>query len=113
MEKSPGKTVESFQMCQLIHLQLVFAHDAGESLKFYILNNLKKPNKVQIPHFVQCMTKLNKYIKELPCLFYSPSVSVTCQILCMCPVKWQDQYHLVEKCYSKGVKPLLAILECI
>eukprot|EP00804_Cyclotella_cryptica_P001244 CCRYP_012735-RA/>CCRYP_012735-RA protein AED:0.40 eAED:0.40 QI:0/-1/0/1/-1/1/1/0/121 len=30
----------------------------------------------------------------------------------MCPLKWQDQYHLLEKCYP-GVKPLLLILERI
>eukprot|EP00804_Cyclotella_cryptica_P030977 CCRYP_013566-RA/>CCRYP_013566-RA protein AED:0.41 eAED:0.41 QI:0/-1/0/1/-1/1/1/0/95 len=31
----------------------------------------------------------------------------------MCPLKWQDQYHLLEKCYPEGVKPLLLILERI
>ncbi len=36
-----------------------------------------------------------------------------CTILCICPLKWQDQYHLLEKCYPEGVKPLLLILECI
>eukprot|EP00804_Cyclotella_cryptica_P027657 CCRYP_010276-RA/>CCRYP_010276-RA protein AED:0.33 eAED:0.71 QI:0/0/0/1/1/1/2/0/171 len=72
-KKSPGKTSESFRRCQLLHLQLCFAHDAGENLKFYISNCLKKPNKV----------------------------------------RWQDQYHLLEKCYPEGVKPLLLILERI
>eukprot|EP00804_Cyclotella_cryptica_P010182 CCRYP_013808-RA/>CCRYP_013808-RA protein AED:0.11 eAED:0.65 QI:0/0/0/1/1/1/2/0/398 len=28
-------------------------------------------------------------------------------------VRWQDQYHLLEKCYPEGVKPLLLILERI
>ena len=72
------------------------------------------------------MPQLNIYIKDLPCLFYSPSVSLhmqkvesftdaelACNILCMCLLKWQDQYHLLEKCYPVGVKPLLLILECI
>eukprot|EP00804_Cyclotella_cryptica_P018650 CCRYP_007175-RA/>CCRYP_007175-RA protein AED:0.30 eAED:0.35 QI:0/-1/0/1/-1/1/1/0/169 len=31
----------------------------------------------------------------------------------MCPLKWQDQYHLLDKSYPKGVKPLLLILERI
>ncbi len=38
---------------------------------------------------------------------------LTCNILHMCPLKWQDQYHLLEKCYPEGVKPLLLILEHI
>ena len=38
---------------------------------------------------------------------------LACNILHMCPLKWQDQYHLLEKCYLEGVKPLLLILECI
>ena len=101
-------------MCQLIHLQLVFAHNACESLKFYILNSLKKPNKMRIHHFVQCVMQLNIYIEELPCLFYSPSMSLQtqrvysytdpeleCQILRMCPVKWQDQYQVLpQRCYA-------------
>eukprot|EP00804_Cyclotella_cryptica_P015196 CCRYP_000742-RA/>CCRYP_000742-RA protein AED:0.39 eAED:0.39 QI:0/-1/0/1/-1/1/1/0/114 len=38
---------------------------------------------------------------------------LACHILRMCPLKWQDQYHLLEKCYPEGVKPLLLILEQI
>eukprot|EP00804_Cyclotella_cryptica_P005518 CCRYP_003037-RA/>CCRYP_003037-RA protein AED:0.35 eAED:0.35 QI:0/-1/0/1/-1/1/1/0/176 len=70
--------------------------------------------------------QLNNYIEDLPCLYYSPSASamtqqvysftdseLACHILRMCPLKWQDQYHLLEKCYPEGVKPLLLILERI
>eukprot|EP00804_Cyclotella_cryptica_P030064 CCRYP_016957-RA/>CCRYP_016957-RA protein AED:0.30 eAED:0.30 QI:0/-1/0/1/-1/1/1/0/152 len=46
-EEVTGKTSESFRRCQLLHLQSCFAHDAGENLKFYISNCLKKPNKVR------------------------------------------------------------------
>ena len=125
-KKSPGKTSESFRRCQLLHLQSCFAHDAGENLKFYISNCLKKPNKVRVRQFVQRVTQLNNYVEDLPCLYYSPSAStmtqqvysftdaeLACHILRMCPLKWQDQYHLLEKCYPEGVKPLLLILERI
>eukprot|EP00804_Cyclotella_cryptica_P015167 CCRYP_000718-RA/>CCRYP_000718-RA protein AED:0.33 eAED:0.33 QI:0/-1/0/1/-1/1/1/0/164 len=70
--------------------------------------------------------QLNNYVEDLPCLYYSPSAStqtqqvysftdaeLACHILRMCPLKWQDQYHLLEKCYPEGVKPLLLILERI
>ena len=69
---------------------------------------------------------MNNYIKELQYLFYSPSASSYTQkvysfmdselarnILCIYPLKWQDQCHLIEKCYPEGVKPLLLILEHI
>eukprot|EP00804_Cyclotella_cryptica_P010317 CCRYP_012251-RA/>CCRYP_012251-RA protein AED:0.18 eAED:0.18 QI:0/-1/0/1/-1/1/1/0/271 len=122
-KKSPGKTS---RRCQLLHLQSCFSHDVGKNLKFYILNCLKKPNKVWVRQFVQRVMQLNNYIEDLPCLYYSPSASImtqqvfsytdgefACHILRMCPLKWQDQYHLLEKCYPKGVKPLLLILEQI
>ena len=85
-------------------------------MRFYISHCLKKPNKVRIRQFVQCVFQLNNYVEDLPCLFYSPSTSshtqkvysftnseLACNILCMCPLKWQDQYHLLEKCYPEGV----------
>eukprot|EP00804_Cyclotella_cryptica_P011490 CCRYP_017058-RA/>CCRYP_017058-RA protein AED:0.39 eAED:1.00 QI:0/-1/0/1/-1/1/1/0/314 len=125
-KKSPGKTSESFRRCQLLHLQSCLAHDTGENLKFYISNCLKKPNKVRVRQFVQRMMQLNNYVEDLPCLYYSLSAStmtqqvysftdveLACHILRMCPLKWQDQYHLLEKCYPEGVKPLLLILEQI
>eukprot|EP00804_Cyclotella_cryptica_P026564 CCRYP_020447-RA/>CCRYP_020447-RA protein AED:0.15 eAED:0.20 QI:0/-1/0/1/-1/1/1/0/387 len=125
-KKSLGKTSESFRRCNLLHLQSCFAHDAGENLRFYISNCLKKPNKVKIRQFVQRAMQLNNYVEDLPCLYYSPSASamtqqvfaftdseLACHILRMCPLKWQDQYHLLEKCYPEGVKPLLLILERI
>jgi hypothetical protein len=124
--KSPGKTPETFQTCTLLHLQSCFSHDAAENLRFYITNCLKKPNKVRVRQFVQRVLQLNSYIEDLPCLFFSPSASshtqkvksftdaeLACNILRMCPLKWQDQYHLLEKCYPEGVKPLLLILERI
>ena len=50
------------------------------------------------------MLKLNNYIMDLPCLFYSPSASSHTQkvysftdwelaynIMCMCSLKWHDQ----------------------
>ncbi len=90
------------------------------------MNCLKKPNKVCIHQFLQHVLQLNSYIEDLLCLFYSPSASLhtqkvksfkdvelACNILCMCLLKWQDQYPLLEKCYPEGVKPLLLILECI
>eukprot|EP00804_Cyclotella_cryptica_P021700 CCRYP_012865-RA/>CCRYP_012865-RA protein AED:0.10 eAED:0.80 QI:0/0/0/1/1/1/3/0/405 len=101
-KKSPGKTSESFRRCQLLHLQSCFAHDAGKNLKFYISNCLKKPNKVWPERKYNDLTGL-----------LLPDMELACHILRMCPLKWQDQYHLLEKCYLEEVKPLLLILEQI
>ena len=38
---------------------------------------------------------------------------LACHILRMCPLKWQDQYQLLEKYYPEDVKPLLLIVEHI
>eukprot|EP00804_Cyclotella_cryptica_P006309 CCRYP_010148-RA/>CCRYP_010148-RA protein AED:0.43 eAED:1.00 QI:0/0/0/1/1/1/2/0/386 len=119
-KKSPGKTSGYSTSNHVSHMAL------GENLKFYISNCLKKPNKVRVRQFVQRVMQLNNYVEDLPCLYYSPSAStmtqqvcsftdaeLACHILRMCPLKWQDQYHLLEKCYPEGVKPLLLILERI
>ena len=116
--KSPGKTTNLFQMYQLLHLRSCFSHDAGKNLRFYILNCLKKPNKVQLRQFMWCMLQLNNCREDLLHLYYIPSTSshtqrvysfmdleLTCNILRMCPLNWQDRYHLLEKCYLEGVKP--------
>ncbi len=44
--KSPGKTPKSFQTCTFLHLQSCLSHDMVETLQFYMMNCLKKPNKV-------------------------------------------------------------------
>eukprot|EP00804_Cyclotella_cryptica_P019135 CCRYP_020878-RA/>CCRYP_020878-RA protein AED:0.08 eAED:0.80 QI:0/0/0/1/1/1/3/0/430 len=123
-KKSPGKTSESFRRCQLLHLQSCFAHDAGENLKFYISNCLKKPNKVRV---VCAASAAAEQLRGRPPMFvlqperktmtqqvYSfTDAELACHIVHMCPLKWQDQYHLLEKCYPEGVKSLLLILERI
>ena len=57
--------------CIQLHLQSIFRHDAAETLRFYISNGLKKPNRVPIRDFVQRVECLNGYLTLLPCLYYS------------------------------------------
>eukprot|EP00804_Cyclotella_cryptica_P025626 CCRYP_002855-RA/>CCRYP_002855-RA protein AED:0.04 eAED:0.04 QI:133/1/1/1/0/0/2/0/163 len=49
--ETPMKTWDSFHECIMFHLLQVFRHDAGEALKYYITNMLKKPNRVLIHQF--------------------------------------------------------------
>ena len=50
-EEKAGKTWTSFVECITFHLQSVFCPDAAEAVKFYIMNTLKKPNRVPIQQF--------------------------------------------------------------
>ncbi len=82
----------------------MFCFDAGEALKYYITNTLKKPNRVSIHQFFVQVEQLNSYLEMLPCLFYSPKANPTIKevfplddadlathLLRMCPARWQAQ----------------------
>ena len=74
-DETPTKTWDSFMECITFHLQQVFRHDAGEALKYYIMNMLRKPNRVLICQFLVRVEQLNSYLETLPCLYYSPSTN--------------------------------------
>eukprot|EP00804_Cyclotella_cryptica_P003935 CCRYP_016107-RA/>CCRYP_016107-RA protein AED:0.23 eAED:0.69 QI:0/0/0/0.66/1/1/3/0/407 len=107
--ETPTKTWDSFHECVTFHLLQVFCHDAGEALKYYITNTLKKPNRVSIRQFVFQVEQLNSYLETLSCLYYSlkanhatkkvlplDDADLTTHLLCMCPAKCQTQYNLTE-----------------
>ena len=50
--EAPIKNWSSFQECVKFHLQSMLRFDAGEALKYYITNTLKKPNRVSIRQFL-------------------------------------------------------------
>ena len=93
--------------CVMFHLLQVFCNDAAKAQRYYISNGLKKPNRVHIWQFVQCIQQLNDYQKLLPCLYQSNWATLATKkigpiddadlaghILCMCPGTWQAQYEL-------------------
>jgi hypothetical protein len=65
-DEAPTKTLDSFVACVTFHLQQVFMHDAGEALKYYISNMLRKPNQIPICQFLVCVKQLNSYLEMLP-----------------------------------------------
>eukprot|EP00804_Cyclotella_cryptica_P002897 CCRYP_020869-RA/>CCRYP_020869-RA protein AED:0.31 eAED:0.75 QI:0/0/0/1/1/1/3/0/338 len=118
--ETPTKTWNSFHECITFHLLQVFRHDAGEALKYYITNTLKKPNRVSI------LEQLNSYLETLPCLFYCPKANqatkkvlplddadLATHLLRMCPAKWQNQYDLTENTTPVSTRALLLVLENI
>jgi hypothetical protein len=112
----------------MFHFLTVFPNNAAEQEKIYLSNVLKKPQRVGICQFVQCVEQLNTYVAQLPCWYHSPShvtgmtpanipfteADLASHVLRMCRHQWQDQYNLQEK----GMNPmdmhtLLASLEAI
>eukprot|EP00804_Cyclotella_cryptica_P012800 CCRYP_010557-RA/>CCRYP_010557-RA protein AED:0.43 eAED:1.00 QI:0/0/0/1/1/1/2/0/342 len=104
----------------------VFRHDAGEALKYYITNTLKKPNRVSIRQFFVRVEQLNSYLETLLCLYYSPKANqatkkvlplddadLATHLLRMCPAKWQTQYDLTENTTPVSTRALLLVLENI
>ncbi len=61
---------ESFDECIMFHLLTVFPNNAAEQEKYYLSNVLKKPQRVGVRQFVQCVEQLNAYIVQLPCWYY-------------------------------------------
>ncbi len=123
-----GLSRESFNDCIKFHLLTVFPNNAAEQEKYYLSNVLKKPQRVGIRQFVQCVEQLNAYVAQLPCWYYSPSYNASMMpanvpfteadlvshVLWMCPHQWQDQYNLQEKdMTSMDMGSLQASLEAI
>ncbi len=90
--------------CMAFHLQSVFRPNAAEAVKFYIMNTLKKLNRVSIRQFFVRVEQLNSYLENLPSLFQNPKANsatkpvtllgdadLATHLLQMCPVKWQRQ----------------------
>ena len=124
--ETPTKTWDSFMECVMFHLLQVFKADTGETLKYYITNTLRKPNRVPIRQFLVRVEQLNSYLENLPCLYYSSNATqvtkmvtplddadLATHLLRMCPAKWQTQYDLTEKTTPVSVRGLLPILEKI
>ncbi len=106
-----GMACKSFKDCAMFHLLTMFPNNAAEQERYYITNVLKKPQRISIHQFVQCVEQLNSYILQLLCWYYSPSVKtntipmnlpfakadLSSHVLRMCPYAWQDQYNLHKK----------------
>ena len=89
----------------MFHLLTAFPINAAEQEKYYILNVLKKPQRINVRQFVCRVEQLNAYISRMPCFYYSPNANASSKpenvlfmeaelgshVLCMCPLQWQDQ----------------------
>jgi hypothetical protein len=111
-----GLLRESFDDCVMFYLLTVFPKHAAEQEKYYLSNVLKKPQRVDLRQFVQCVEQLNANIAQLPCCYYSPSYNAGMMPTNvpfseadpashdpqMCLHQWQDYCNLQEK----GMTPM-------
>jgi hypothetical protein len=116
MEGPRGMSHESFNNCVLFHLLTAFPINAAEQEKYYILNVLKKPQRINVRQFIRRVEQLNAYIVQMLCFYYSPNANASTKpenvpfteaelgahVLRMCPLQWQDQYNMNKK----DMKPL-------
>jgi hypothetical protein len=128
LEGPRGMSCELFNDCIMFYLLTVFPIYAAEQEKYYILNVLKKPQRVNVRQFIRRVEQLNAYIVQMPCFYYSPNANASTKpknvlfmeaelgahVLHMCPIQWQDQYNMNKK----GMTPmdmhsLLTFLEAI
>ena len=68
-EKKAGKTGTSFLDSVTFHLQCLFHPNAAKSVKFYIMNILKKLNRIPIWQLLVQVEQLNRYLDNLLSLF--------------------------------------------
>jgi hypothetical protein len=128
LEGPRGMSRKSFNDCIMFHLLTAFPINAAEQEKYFILNVLKKPQRINVRQFICPVEQLNAYIAQMPCFYYSPNANASTKpknvpfmeaelgnhVLRMCPLQWQDQYNMNEK----GMMPmdmhlLLTSLEAI
>jgi hypothetical protein len=128
LEGPRGMSCKPFNDCIMFHLLTVFPINAAEQEKYYILNVLKKPQRVNVRQFVRHVEQLNAYITQMPCFYYSPNANASTKpknvpfteaelgghVLCMCPIHWQDQYNMNKKSMTlMDMRSLWTSLEAI
>jgi hypothetical protein len=128
LEGPRGINCKLLNDCMKFHLLTAFPINTTEQEKYYITNVFKKPQRVNVRQFVHCVEQLNAYITQMPCFYYSPHTNASTKpenvpfteaelgvhVLHMCPLPWQDQYNMTEKCMMPMDKrSLLTSLEAI
>jgi hypothetical protein len=76
-EGPKGMSCKSFNNCVMFHLLTAFPINAAEQEKYYILNVLKKPRRLNVHQFVRRVEQLNTYIAQMPCFYCRPNANVS------------------------------------
>jgi hypothetical protein len=121
------KSSQSLVDCIEQHKLTLFACDAAERLKYYMMCSIKKPVRLTVRQHVCRMETLNKYLGMLPTIKNSPVAVASTElgnvpftkathasiILSHLPVAWRNQYDLAHKTVPKSPRAMLLDLENI
>jgi hypothetical protein len=77
LEGPRGMSCKLFNHCTMFNLLTVFPINAAEQEKYYILNVLKKPQRINVRQFVHHVEQLTTYIAQMPCFYYSPNANAS------------------------------------
>jgi hypothetical protein len=67
-KKGPrGPSPSLFDDCVMFHLHTMFPNNVAEQQRNFLTNMLKKPQRISVRQFVQCVEQLNVYVVQLPC----------------------------------------------
>jgi hypothetical protein len=80
LEGPRGTSRQLFNDCIMFHLLTAFPINAAEQEKYYITNELKKPQCVNIHQFVRCVEQPNAYIARMLCFYYSQHQARECPV---------------------------------
>jgi hypothetical protein len=115
----------SFMDCIELHKLTVFPADAAEKQQYYMLQTIKKPQRVTVRQFVSCMGVLNDYLAYLPTVFDSlmavagtkklnvpfDEADLAGTVLNSVPSSWVNQYNMMHSTLPKNPRALLNPLE--
>ncbi len=116
-----------FLDCIKLHKLTVFPVDATEKQRYYMVQIVKKPQRVTVHQYMACMGVLNDYLAHLPTVFNSSmavegtkkgnmafdEANLAGIILNSVPVSWLNQYNMTHQTLPSGTRTLLQDLESI
>jgi hypothetical protein len=114
-ERRP-KGFKAFLDCLELHKLTVFTADAVERQRYYIQQEIRKPQRATVRQFISQVEVLNGYLKYLPTLKNSPKAVATTKegnipfkeadlasiMLAALPLTWQNQYNLMHSTVPKS-----------
>ncbi len=117
----------AFLDCIELHKLIIFPVDAAEKQHYYMVQTLKKPQRVMVRRYIACTGILNDYLAHLPMVFNSSmAVEGTKEgnvpfdeadlagiVLNSVPVSWLNQYNMTHQTLPSGTRTLLQDLELI
>jgi hypothetical protein len=117
----------SFVDCIKLHKLTIFPVDAAEKQHFYMMQMVKKPQRVMARQYMARMGISNDYLTFLPTVFNSSmavegtkkgnmlfdEANLVGIVLNSVPVSWMNQYNMMHSTLPKTTRTLLQDLESI